>query len=291
MTAQNAYGISSRSDVGNGAIILTNPSAPVSLIENQVPKSATTIGMTWQDGFSNGGIEIIDYRVSFDQGTGLTNFVILADALVLKEYVATGLTSGTTYTFKVQARNSFGFSLYSTTLKVLCAFVPEKPVAPVSTIETNTVVLTWTAPYDNGSPLTKYTIGIKDSQGNYLTTVPGCDGTSTVVITARKCVVALADLTSSPFNLELGDEISVRIMAHNIYGASLNSEPGSGANIVLVPDAPINFSNVPSITTASRIGLKWTPGASSGDKPIIDYRIYYDQSTDNWVELANGVSS
>lgn len=69
----------------------------------------------------------------------------------------------------------------------------------------------------------------------------GCDGTSTVVITEKKCVVALADLTSSPFNLALGDEIRVRVTAHNIYGASLISEPGSGANIVLVPDAPINF--------------------------------------------------
>ena len=125
MTAQNAYGISSRSDIGNGAIILTNPSAPVSLLENKVPKSATTIGMTWQDGLSNGGTEIIDYRVSFDQGTGSNIFFILANSLVLKEYVATGLTSGTTYTFKVQARNSFDFSVYSATLKVLCAFVPE----------------------------------------------------------------------------------------------------------------------------------------------------------------------
>lgn len=101
----------------------------------------------------------------------------------------------------------------------------------------------------------------------------------------------MSDLTSAPFNLVLGDEITVKVMAHNVYGDSLNSEAGSGANIVLVPDAPINFANVPTITLASRIGLTWTPGISSGDKPIIDYRIYYDQSSDTWIELVDGVTA
>lgn len=57
-----------------------------------------------------------------------------------------------------------------------------------------------------------------------------------------------------------------------------------------MPNAPINFANVPSVTLASRIGLSWTPAASSGGKPIIDYRIYYDQSTDTWIELAESVT-
>jgi hypothetical protein len=80
----------------------------------------------------------------------------------------------------------------------------------------------------------------------------------------------------APFNLQLADAIVVKIIAHNLYGESIVSETGSGANIVLVPDAPINFADVPSITLASRIGMQWTPGASSGGEPIIDYRIEFD---------------
>lgn len=45
------------------------------------------------------------------------------------------------------------------------------------------------------------------------------------------------------------------------------------------------------MTTASLIGLTWQVGASSGGEPIIDYRIYYDQSTDIWIELEDGVAT
>jgi hypothetical protein len=103
-------------------------------------------------------------------------------------------------------------------------------------------------------------------------------------------VIPLDTLTAPPFSLVLGDAIVVKVVAHNIYGPSLTSETGSGANIVLVPNAPINFADVTSITLASRIGLSWTPGASSGGEPIIDYRIYYDQSTADWTELVSGVT-
>lgn len=77
-------------------------------------------------------------------------------------------------------------------------------------------------------------------------------------------------LTASPFNLVLGDSIDVRIVATNIYGNSQVSVTGSGANIVVLPSAPINFSNVASITLASRIGLSWQAGVSGG-QTIIDY--------------------
>jgi hypothetical protein len=35
------------SDSGNGAIILTNPDAPVSIIEDYSERSATSLGLSW----------------------------------------------------------------------------------------------------------------------------------------------------------------------------------------------------------------------------------------------------
>jgi hypothetical protein len=58
-------------------------------------------------------------------------------------------------------------------------------------------------------------------------------------------------LTAAPFSLVLGDSIDVTVVAQNIYGDSITSAQGSGANIVLVPDAPIALSDAPSITSAS----------------------------------------
>jgi hypothetical protein len=52
-------------------------------------------------------------------------------------YTATGLTTGLYYKFKVEARNSFGFSEYSDVLTVLCAALPEQPSVPTSTVFEN----------------------------------------------------------------------------------------------------------------------------------------------------------
>lgn len=70
VAASNVYGISEHSVAGNGAVIVTVPDAPIGVADNAVVTTATRIGITWQRGASNGGTPIIDYRVSWDQGTG-----------------------------------------------------------------------------------------------------------------------------------------------------------------------------------------------------------------------------
>lgn len=69
-----------------------------------------------------------------------------------------------------------GYSLLSDSLAILSAEVPEAPVAPVTTISTNTVVLNWVAPDDNGSPITAYTILVRDSSSAFVTELVDCDG-------------------------------------------------------------------------------------------------------------------
>lgn len=48
-------------------------------------------------------------------------YVVLADGVTALTYVIGGLTTGTEYKFIVSARNSYGFSDYSTELVVLAA--------------------------------------------------------------------------------------------------------------------------------------------------------------------------
>jgi len=45
--AFNVYGDSQESQVGNGAIILTYPDAPVNVQELYAGRSATTLGLQW----------------------------------------------------------------------------------------------------------------------------------------------------------------------------------------------------------------------------------------------------
>ena len=58
-------GSSAASSAGSGAIIISTPDAPISLSENTSERSASTLGLTWTEGSSNGGTVIIDYRINY----------------------------------------------------------------------------------------------------------------------------------------------------------------------------------------------------------------------------------
>lgn len=69
ISATNAKGRSSTSSAGNGAIIITYPDAPVSIVENTAVKTPTTIGIQWNEGASNGGETVDDFRINIaEQG-------------------------------------------------------------------------------------------------------------------------------------------------------------------------------------------------------------------------------
>ena len=86
--------------------------------------SATQIGISWSEGTSNGGAEVIDFTILYDQSTG--TWVELASGVTETEYTTSvTLTQGQTYTFKVKARNSVGFGQYSAEVSILAAQVPD----------------------------------------------------------------------------------------------------------------------------------------------------------------------
>jgi len=130
--ATNNYGSSDYSLNGNGAIIITSPDAPTSLAENTLLRSPTTLGIKWTAPSFTGGTSIIDYRINIAEVDG--NFAVLATGVVSTLYTVTSLTSGVTYQFKIEARNSYGFSVYSDILTLLCAYKPEAPSAPTTLV-------------------------------------------------------------------------------------------------------------------------------------------------------------
>jgi hypothetical protein len=69
-------------------------------------------------------------------------------------YLATSLTSGTTYEFKVEAKNEYGYSTYSDTITLLAAYIPEIPTSVTTEIDGSQVKVLWSLPSDNGSPIT-----------------------------------------------------------------------------------------------------------------------------------------
>ena len=58
--------------------------------------------------------------------------------------------------------------------------------------------------------------------------------------------------------------------------------------ILRIPDAPINLRNVPSVTSATIIGIEWDDGVNNGGTEVIDYLIQYAAVPNDYVTLAAG---
>jgi hypothetical protein len=99
LIASNVYGNSATSVVGNGAVIYAVPYPPVNLTEDMTKRTVTTVGLYWIDGSNNGGLSVVDYRVTISSSSG--NYNLVVSSLTNRSYVATQLTLGVTYNFIV----------------------------------------------------------------------------------------------------------------------------------------------------------------------------------------------
>jgi hypothetical protein len=75
------------------------PDAPFNLLNSAVITAANVIGLTWTPGIYNGGASVLDYTISYDQGTN--SYMTLASGVVGTSYTATLLTAGLTFKFKI----------------------------------------------------------------------------------------------------------------------------------------------------------------------------------------------
>jgi hypothetical protein len=66
VSATNSKGTSVVSQGGNGAIIWTNPDAPISVSNVPTVTTGYQIGLSWLPGIANGGTQVIDYRIYWD---------------------------------------------------------------------------------------------------------------------------------------------------------------------------------------------------------------------------------
>jgi len=118
--AKNEYGTSQISDPGNGAIMVSVPDKPFLVMNDATITSDSKIGIFWFDGATNGGSPIVDYKIMWDQSIGY--WVSLVEGLTDRVYqTSSTLLKGRTYSFRVYARNSVGYSVASSDLDILVA--------------------------------------------------------------------------------------------------------------------------------------------------------------------------
>lgn len=165
VSAINALGESSYSVANRGASVVVPPGAPTGLVEDPTQRSGTTLGLQWVAPAKEGGSEVTEYRVMYSEADG--DFVELEAGIVNPSYVATGLTSGTNYKFKVEAKNIAGFGEASEAIALLAAGVPATPDAPTVTFNRSDdiIEINWSTPDNGGSAISGYKVMISHSDG------------------------------------------------------------------------------------------------------------------------------
>lgn len=255
-----------------------------------------TLTMNWiaLSGANAGNSPVIAYSLAWDEGNAAAvEFKELTDALATS-FTVNGVTGGRQYRFKVRARNIYGYGPYSDETIVVPDDAPGKTAIP--TVQLNAalpteVEISWPLPDDHSSPITAYEILFMQANGDFALELTRCDGTLSTVVSARKCSVPMSTvrtLTALPRD----SLIRVKVRAFNAKGSGLFSEVNTeGAT---VETEPTNLSvvtiDVPS-TYNDRTKVVWTAltGSARGGKDvaITQYEVYWDQSTGNYVSLAN----
>ena len=209
--------------------------------------------VSWTAPASNGGAGITKYTATSSTGSKTCTSTSTLPATPATTCLVTGLTNGTNYTFTVTATNGNGTGAASAAGPVggvVPSAVPATPTAPTVSVAglNGQASITWTAPNNEGSALTQYT----------LTPTPACSGCTGLTVTgspptASTTVGGLTNGTSYQFTL----------IATNGNGNSAAS-PSSTAAVVGIPATP-TAPSVLSTSTAGQDSVSWTaPNSTSG---------------------------
>ena len=139
-----------------GLIPAATPTAPTTLAAE--PGDAT-VTLSWTAPESDGGNAITGYSFQQKQGTGdYGDWTSITDSDVnTRDHTVSGLTNGTTYTFRVRAENSEGPGSASDETSATPLSVPTAPQTLTTTPGNAHVALAWTTPASNGgSPIIGY---------------------------------------------------------------------------------------------------------------------------------------
>jgi type II secretory pathway pseudopilin PulG len=249
VTGTNAAGTGPPSAPSNPVTISSVPGPPAAPSATYTYGSTATIN--WSPPPDTGGSPITGYTVvSLPGGSGCTT----SGATTC---VVTGLVGGQSYTFAVDATNSYGtgpLSPYSTAINVTSA--PGAPTNAAATAGDTTATVTWTAPASTGgTPITGYV-------------VTGAPGGSCTTSGATTCVVGgLTDGTSYTFTV-------VAVNDSGSGGAPQDGPPSAPTNPVTplgAPSAPTNVVAVASTSGSGSANITWTGSSSDGGSSITGY--------------------
>ena len=227
-----------------GATIQVEPSTMLSPTRG-VLTGPTQLDVHWSSLalIDAGGSAVLSYDLQYDNATAASTWLdvigLSPNSLLTSVIVSSGVVPGAQYAFRVRARNIFGWGPFSAVTYIQAACAPAAPLSAVTSIDpaTGGVVITWTAPNNDGSVISAYLIEIANVAGTAWSSVSTCNGSDPSVVAALTCIVPMSTLTADPFDYLFGNVVYVRVSATNTYGFGSVSATSSatGATIAVVP--------------------------------------------------------
>ena len=234
----------------------TVPGVPTSLA---LTPGNGQVSLSWTAPAADGYTPITDYSVQYKSGSSWIPFIDGVSTGTTA--IVSGLTNGTTYSFRVAAVNARGTGEFTATQTSVPATVPGAPTSLAATGSGTSRTLTWTAPASTGgTAITDYVVEFK----------PSTDATWT---TFADAVTATTGATVT--GLTNGVDYDFQVTTKNAVGLSTST---STVNLTATPGA-------------AQVTLAWSAPASPGGT-ITDYEIEFrENGTSAWTTFTDGVSS
>lgn len=235
---------------------VTTPGAPTDLAAMPGPSEAD---LTWTAPADTGGSPITGYRVERSTDGATWTVAVTDTGSDATAITVAGLDNGVRTWFRVTAITAAGTGPASDPADTTPRTVPGAPTALAASPGDATVVLSWTAPSDDGgAPVTGYRIERSDDGGATWQVLDADTGTTTTSTTVT--------------GLTNGTPVRFRVAAINAAGTGSMSPPLT-TTALTVPGAP----TITSVTAGNRVLVVAVSGpADDGGAPVTGF----EHSTD-----------
>ncbi len=271
VAAMNSFGLGRWSDTVTAITRVVAPGAPANVIATSY---AIHTQVVWKAPASDGGATISGY--SIEVSTDEEPWTELASSVTHRSYLHVGVTIGTTYYYRVSARNSIGLGATSDTASVT-ARVTHTPSAPLNLAARAhgiTINLSWNRPgFDGYDPNTL----------TYLLE------TSTDEETWETLEASTTALSYAHTGLELATTYHYRVTARNSFGLGDPSSLTMATTweALYAPWAPQNVTGIADGTT---INLSWEAPDNDGGAAITSYRVESSTDGETWTDAASSAT-
>ncbi len=233
------------------------------------------IDISWSEPSNNNGSAVTDYDVRYRACTATPktctssptwgSWSTISHTGTATAASKTSLTNGTAYQVQVRAQNANGESPYSNSASAIPAGKPKKPATPTVTTGDQQLTVSWTAPSDNGSAITGYTV-------QYCTSTDDCTNDDNWYDSGHSDTTTSVDITG----LTNGTSYKVRVRATNSVGDGPWSTSATGT--------PVGKPSAPdTITIASgnnRLIVSWNTPTDNG-ATVSGFKVRYCNTRDD----------